>query len=495
VTGLAPGGSEDPGAAPDVLDSSAAGNLLIRGGTLRFLGYGGALGLSVLSAAVLTRHLGVSRFGQYTTVISLVAVVATVTDAGMSNIGTREYSTLREPERSAMMSDLLGVRVALTLLGSLLVTAFALAAGYDQALLLGAVAASLATVAVVIQHQMLIPLTTDLRLGTLSALDLGRQALLVGGLVTLALLGAGVFPLLAVSLLVNVVLLGPIARFRGRLSVRLSLRPGAWPPLIRATITFSLATAVGIIYVYTAQILTSLVANHYQSGLFAVSFRVFIVTASLPGLVVGATLPLLSRAARDDRDRLAYALRRIFETSLIGGAGLALTMSAGSGFIVSVIAGPGYAAAAPVLAVQAFAMVASFIGAGWGFGLLSLHLHRELLVSNLAALVVSLVLTVVLAGSDGARGAAIATICGETTLAAATLTALTRGRSQFRPPLGVIGKVGLAGALAAALSLGPSMPSVVRAVVAFTVYGAVILGTGALPPELREMLPTPLSRR
>jgi O-antigen/teichoic acid export membrane protein len=479
----------------DVLDSDAASGLVIRGGVLRFLSFAGQLGLSVVSTAVLTRRLGVSRFGQYTTVLSLVAVVAAVTDAGMSNIGTREYAILREPERTEMMRNLLGLRVALTLGGTVIVLAIAVAAGYDEALLLGAVLASLGLVAIVVQHTLLIPLTADLRLGTLSAVDLGRQVLLVGGLVALALGGAGVLPLLAVTLLVNLVLIGPVLLVRGRLSAGLSLQPAAWPPLLRAAVTFSLASAVGVIYIYTVQILTSLVASHHQNGLFAVSFRVFVVAAGVPGIIVSGTLPLLSRAARDDRDRLAHALRRIFETSLIAGVGAALVISAGSGFIVSVIAGPRYAAAAPVLALQAVAIVATFVGAGWSFALLSLHLHRGLLIANAAALAVSIVLTTVLAGVDGARGAAVATIGGEVTLALGMFAALTRGRPQYRPPALVVAKVALAGAIGAALSLVPSMPSLARAVVALAVYAVAIVVTGALPHELRMALRSPLSRR
>jgi O-antigen/teichoic acid export membrane protein len=477
-------------AEEDVLNTSAAGGLLVRGGALRLGGYFGTVALSVLAAALLTRHLGAGRFGQYTTVMSLVAIVAAIADAGMSNIGTREYATLRGSERDALMGDLLGLRVALTLAGVVLIFSFALAAGYDVPLTIGAIAAGLATVALVFQHTLSIPLTTDLRLGLLSALELARQALWVAGIAVLVAAGAGVLPLLTVPLLANLALIAPTARLvRGRISPRLRLRIRAWRPLLGATVVFSLATAVGTLYVYTAQILTSLVTTPGQSGMFAVSFRVFIVSASVPGLLVAGALPLLARAARDDPDRLVYALDRIFQVSLIAGVGAALVISAGSHFIVSVIAGPKYHAAAPVLEIQAFAMIASFLVAGWSFALLSLRLHRGLLACNAAALTVSVVLTLVLASSDGARGSAIATVGAEATLAAGALVALVWRRPRYRPRLGVVVKVLAAGLCAAAASFGPSMPSLLRALVAAVVYTAIVLATGALPAELRELIP------
>jgi O-antigen/teichoic acid export membrane protein len=196
----------------DILDTAEAGGRVLRGGALRFVTYVLMVGLSVLSAALLTRHLGVVRFGEYTTVLSLVGVVAAITDAGMSSLGTREFAVREGGDRAAFMGDLLGLRMALTALGLVLVAVFAVAAGYDAALLVGAVLASLATIALVVQHTHTIPLSAALRLGALSALDLVRQALTVIAIVVLVLLGAGVLPLLAVALAVNLVLIPPAER-------------------------------------------------------------------------------------------------------------------------------------------------------------------------------------------------------------------------------------------------------------------------------------------
>jgi O-antigen/teichoic acid export membrane protein len=184
----------------------------------------------------------------------------------------------------------------------------------------------------------------------------------------------------------------------------------------------------------------------------------------------------------------------MFEVLLLAGVGAGLIMSAGSGFIVSVIGGSTYAGSGSVLAIQSFALIGSFLAAGWSFALLSLRLHRELLLANAAALLVSIVLTAVLAHADGARGAAIATICGETTLAVGAGLGLFWGRSQYRPQLGIVNKVLVAGALAGVVALLPSMPSLVRALVAAAVYGAVVLATKATPDELVELLPRGLQR-
>jgi O-antigen/teichoic acid export membrane protein len=473
-----------------VLDSTEAGGRIVRGGAVRFGGYLVMVALSVLSAALLARHLGVVHFGQYTTVISLVAVVAAVTDAGMSTIGTREFAVRAGAERDALMRDLLGLRMMLTSIGVLLVIAFALAAGYGTALFVGAVLASLSTIALVVQHTHTIPLAAALRLGTLSALEVARQALTVAAIVVLVLLGAGVLPLLAVLLAVNLALIPPTAALaRHQISLRMGLRPGSWLALLRLTVSFSLASAVGTLYMFTTQILTSLVASSHQSGLFAASFRIFIVVSVVPGMLVGGALPLLARAARDDRERLAYAMQRIFEVSLILGVAAAVGTLGGAQFMIHVVGGPKYAASAKVLQIQGIALIATFVLAGWSYALLSLKRYKGVLLANLAAFLVSCSLTIVLASSHGATGAAVATLCGESVLALGLLLALLHGHPELRPRLGIVLKVALATVPAAFLALLPGATSLVRAVLALAAYGLLIVLTRAVPAEVLELLP------
>jgi O-antigen/teichoic acid export membrane protein len=479
----------------DVLDTRRAGGLIVRGGALRFGSYVAMVALSVISATLLTRHLGVVRFGEYTTVLSLVGIVTAITDAGMSTIGTREFAVRDGAERDALMRDLLGLRVTLTSVGVLLVAGFALAAGYDTALFVGAVLASAGTIALMVQHTHTIPLAAALRLGTLSSLELARQVLTVAALVALVLLGAGLLPLFAVGLAVNLVLIPPTAALaRHQITLRVGLHPRHWLSLLKLTVSFSLATTVGTIYVFTAQILTSLISSAHQSGLFAASFRIFSVLGVVPSLLVGGALPLLARAARDDHDRLAYALQRIFEVSVILGVATALGTLTGAQFMIQVIAGPKYAASAEVLQIQGVALIATFALAGWSFALLSLQRYKGLLLANLTAFLVSLTLTVVLARTHGATGSALATLCGESVLALGSLFALLHGHRELRPKLALLPKAALAAAPGVAIALWSGLPSLARPLLALTAYGVLIVLTRAVPAEVTEMLPARLHR-
>jgi O-antigen/teichoic acid export membrane protein len=471
----------------DVLDTPSAGPLVIRGGVLRGLGYVGSTLLALVGMALVTRHLGVANFGRFQTVISLITVVGTVTDAGMATLGLREYSQVRDTERGALVGSLLGLRITLTLTGAAIAAGIAAVLGYDSDLVMGAVLAGLGLALTVLQTTLTIPLAVELRNLPVASLDVLRQLLTTVIYAALVVAGAGVVAFLAVTIPVGVVLV-PVAAVlvRGRISRPQIDLPG-WGRLLRAAAVFSLAIAVGTIYLYTAQILVAGVTDARETGLFAASFRTFIVVGAIPGLLITVAFPLLSRAARDDRERLSYAVQRLLDTSVVLGVGACVALVVGAPAIIAIMAGSHFADAAPALRVQGVTLLATFVLAPTGFALLSLHLHRAILLANAAALTVMLPSVGLLASAWGATGAAAGTVLGETTLAAGYLIALRSQAPQIMPRPGR-GVRAVPAALPALAALALPLPSWVQAVLALAVYVVMLALLRAIPEELRELV-------
>ena len=125
-------------------------------------------GWSVGSAAVLIRYLGADEYGQYITVFSLVAVLGTITEAGTTNLGIREYTIRSGDDRERLMRHLLGMRTVLTLVGIVAGVAFALVAGYERAMVLGTLLGGIGLLFTLLQATVAIPLSVSLRLGTVT---------------------------------------------------------------------------------------------------------------------------------------------------------------------------------------------------------------------------------------------------------------------------------------------------------------------------------------
>lgn len=468
----------------DLLDTPAAGPTAIRGGAVRVLGYVAGTLLSVVSAAALLRYLGVEDFGRYATVLALVTIVSAVTEAGMTSIGVREWSVRPSAEREAMLRSLLGLRLLLTAAGVVCAVAFALLAGYPDTLVWGTALWGAGVVVHMAALTLGVPLQSALRLGWVSALDLVRQAATVVLLLALIAAGASLLALLAVPLPAALLTLAATLRLvRGGVSLRPAFDRERWRELLRETLPFALAIAVGAVYVYVSQILMSLISSEEATGIFSASFRIFIVIVAVPGLLVGSALPILARAARDDEQRLRYATGRIYDVCLVLGAWTGLVVVAAAPALIEVVAGDGFEASVNVLRIHGLALLFSFLAAIGGFVLLSLRRYRDVLAVNAAGLATSVALTLWLGSSIGAEGAATANVAGELVLVLGYGVALMRAGMSF----GLAPAARVAASLAIAAAVLPLLPAVPAALAGTLVFFGGLALLGGIPPEAREL--------
>ena len=162
----------------------------------------------------------------------------------------------------------------------------------------------------------------------------------------------------------------------------------AWSALLRDTLPFALAAAVGAVYFRLSILMVDQLADPEQTGFFGASFRIVEVLVVVPQLAIGAAFPIFSRAASDDLDRLRYAVQRTFEASLLLGVLVAIGLGVGAAFVIAVVAGDDFAPAAAVLRLHAVALLAAFVGSVFGYALLAVRRHRAVLVMNAGALLV-----------------------------------------------------------------------------------------------------------
>jgi O-antigen/teichoic acid export membrane protein len=469
----------------DVLDTPEAGALVVRGGALRIAGFVAGTLLSLVGVIALTRHLGVVDYGRYQSVTALVAIVTAVGDLGLSTLALREYAQAGPAERARGLEALLGLRLALGVLGVGVSALLAFVLGYDSTMIAGAALGALATMVAAGQQTATVPLQTALRIGTVTGLDVGRQALTTGLMLGLVAGGASLLSFLAIPLPVAVVIGVATAVVLGRFP-RPVVDRAAWPRLLRAGVVVGLATAAGVLYLYTSLVVCQLVATPEETGAFSASFRVVIIVAAVPALLGTSAFPLMARAAATAPERFARVVAGLVEGSVLLGGAAAIGAILGAPAIIAVVAGDGFDDAIAPLRIQGAALGLTFAISALGFGLLAGHRQRWLLGCNAMAFVVVAVAVGVLAAADGERGAALGAAIGEVVLCGAYAVALRRdvALAPARVPRILV-------ALAGALAVGGlvDVPAVPRTALGLLVYAALAALLRAIPPDLKNLLP------
>jgi O-antigen/teichoic acid export membrane protein len=480
----------------DILEGPQATHAVVRGGIWRSGSYVASNLLAVVMAAVVVRYLGVKGLAHYTTVVSLTALVSGVFEAGLGNLGVREAAVLRGAERDNLLRSLLGLRFLVAIVGVFVAVAIALALGYSQAMVLGVGVAATGILVFTFQTHYATALQVELRLAQYSALDLARQAVLTALVAAFVVLNLDMVTILAAPIPTNLLILAvTLWLVRRSMPMTVSFAVRRWRRLVGKSFSVATATATGVIYSQIAIVLMSVVSTQTQTGLFSASFRIFAVLAAIPGMLVASVLPILSRAAHANRERLQVGLQRTCEVTAVLGAGLAALTVVGAPVAIAVVAGHGFDGSIGVLRLHGAALLPTSIIAFAGYGLMSLAAFRTVAICNVAGLAVTAVLTVVLGAADGATGAAIGNLAGESTLALLYVAAIMRHgfRLQWRIPLLAV----VAAVFAMAVGFAIPLPSIVRLLAAAAAFSACAFALGLVPRELLTafpLLPAPLRR-
>jgi O-antigen/teichoic acid export membrane protein len=474
----------------DVLRTAEAGARVIRGGTLRGGGYVAGLVLGAASSVFLLRGLGVEDFGRYAAVTAVLGVVSTLTDAGLTAVGSRELA-LRPPGRAReeLVRVLVALRIVFSVAAVLAAALFVLLAGYDRVMVEGTLLAGLGVLLVNVQATAMLPLTVELRLGAVTAFELAKQALTLAGIAVLAAAGASLLPYFAVQVLVGAAVLALTpAVLAGIRPLLPRLDRAAAAALMREALPLAVAIAMNVLYLRLLVVLVSLTRSEAETGLYGTSFRVFELLVGLPLLVLGVALPLLAVAGAEDLDRLRYALQRLSEVALVAGLGLALATAALAEPGIRLLYGAEYADAAPILRIQAWALVPLFLGQVFLLALVSLRRQRAVAVANAIALVVVLALGLALIEARGGEGAALAGVVAEAVLAVVLLAFLASAERSVVPALGFAWRplLALAAGVVPLVLLGADRW--LAAALAIAAFALVAAAVRALPRELLEAL-------
>ena len=422
----------------------------------------------MLSAPLLTRHLGVVDYGSYVVVGSLIAIAVILADAGMTAAGIKEYSVRDASGRTRLLQNLVAARLAASAVAGSGVVLFALAAGYAPILVAGTALGAVGLVLSIAQRTYAIPLAVALRLELVTALDFLRQALTVAGILVLVVAGGGLLAFFVLPIPVAlVVLVATLVVVKGYGRIRPSVEREEWR-LLLGEVPAAAASMLGALFYRVAVIMMSLLATSEQTGYFGLSTGVVDVFVPVATLISGSAFPILARAADTDRQRLGLAFRQLFDVSVIVGIGIAFVLVAGAEPIVAFLGGIEFEPTVPVLRIQGLAVATTFLVTLFGYMLWVLRARRQLVIANLAGLAAAVALMAVLIPVWDAKGAAVAMLIAETLLAAWLAVALLHSRADLRPQLRTVAKAIVAVAVAGCIALMPIPP-----------LGSVILGTMA----------------
>lgn len=383
------------------------------------LGRAAHVALGIIITAAVTRLLGVSLFGQYTTLLAVCSLIVTGADFGLYLSFTRAIGEDRK-HTPRLLSDIIWLRLILLLglftLGSFttqFIPAVANLTGVFWLAALGFIAQSFSQLFMGIfqTYSVVWRATIGDLTGRLAQLAL---ILIIG---TLSITHTSLATMIGAATLGALVSFG-IHRFLVPISWRLQAAPN-WTQaktLLKDAWPLALLLLLNVIYFRIDMVILSLFRSPTEVGLYGLAYRMIESALFIPAMFGGLLLPRLSSS----KTALPTLLTESFAALLWAGTGLSLitTLLALPG--INFLSGQQYLAAAPLLQILALALAVMFLGNLFGFTLVARKQQRSLLKLYGFLVVGNIILNLWAIPRFGALAAAWTTVITE---AAATLVA------------------------------------------------------------------------
>ena len=380
-------------------------------------------GANMLLIAWLARYLGTAEFGRMNYVLAFVSIFSGVATLGLDVVAIRTLIG-----RPADAARILGTSMAMKLGGGLvaylsMLVAFTLVS--PEAIGLAALAGlvlifqSADVVECWFQSGSRMKYAVYARNAAFFVSALFKVVLILGhaGLEQLVLAGSAEIALAALFL---------FALYR-----RDACNPAAWrvdTGLARGMLKDAMPMLVSamaiLLYMRIDQVMVANLSGYREVGVFSAAVRLTELWYFVPVALMTALFPMMvsSRAGNPDKDADDRRTALLFGAMGWTGILLAACTSLASGWLVQLVYGSAFAAAAPVLAVQAWMAAFVFFGVARGRWLVTRNRQADSMYVDLVAIAINVAMNLLLIPRYGAFGAALASLA--TGLGANVLVAL-----------------------------------------------------------------------
>ncbi len=450
----------------------------------------------LLTVGILTRHLGKTGFGEYTTAITYLSLFGVFVDFGLT-LTLVQMICRPGADEEKLVGNLVGLRLVSGVIFYALAPATVLLFSYPHNVDLGVAVGAIGYLFMSTAGMLSGVFQKHLVMWRFAAAELVNRALMLLFVGLLAWNGVGVVGMFAALTVANAIwFLAVIAFARPLTRIRPRADLGVWKEALSRSWPMALSIIFNLIYLRGDVLLLAHFRPQAEVGEYGVAYKVIDVLTALPVMFMGLLLPKLTLAwSQGAKAEFRRYLQNAFDFFLLLSIPIAVGAQAVGESLTALIAGPGYEEAGGVLRILIVAVIFVFVSGLYGHAVVALEKQRAIIWAYAATAVLSLFGYFYFIPLYGMWGAAGVTLFSEALIATITMLFVSRS-AEGLPHLGVASKAIAASAVMyAVLRVLPSIHVVFEVAVGACVYAAVLVGTGGVKlSSVRELLPKPSAK-
>lgn len=370
--------------------------------------------IGLITLGFLSRYLGEQGFGQYSTIIAVLGLFATLADLGLYLYTVREISKAGGDHKK-VISNALGLRLVAASSILIIGSVATLALPYDPLVKKTVFVGVLAFLFVALNQVLVGVFQKHL------AQYLVVAAETVGRVINLALVYFFIKQSLDLPYFVAALILGNGAIFLLSLIFAKRLENfsiefdfGFWKKILRASWPLIFSVILNLVYFKTDTVILSLFHSAQTVGVYSLPYKLLEGLLAFPAMFVGLVMPLLSSSAFVDWNKFKLILQRSFDAIYLMALPIIISVLFFPKKIIDLLRGEQtYLDSPALLQILIFAAAIIFFGTLFGYSVVAINKQKEMIKGYLFGAILGLVLYFSLIPRYSYWGAALGTVVTE----------------------------------------------------------------------------------
>lgn len=373
-----------------------------------------AVGLSIISVALLARYLGAEKYGWFTLVFTYVSFFTTLADVGYNQTIVRELSLdiKRSHEAYATFFNIKILLIAISIIAALVGLGFT---PYESDLKIAIIIGIAALTISNLSSYGTSILQSKLRLDLVSLLDLLTKGVTVICIYFFIRYDLGFYSIIYAVLIGNVV--GMIVEYffvRDWIVLSLHFDKKIANSILKISFPVGITAVLTMVYFKVDTLMLSMIRTPVEVGIYALAYKVLDNIIMLWGLIMASIFPLLSKY-HGNADNISY--RRLVKNTTLIAIGLSclviLIGNTSAPLIMRILGGSKFYSSIEPFKILLYAVPFLFINNIFFNIILSFGKTNYLIIPLLSSLALTIILNAFIIPLHGYIGASYVTVVTE----------------------------------------------------------------------------------
>ncbi len=349
--------------------------------------------IGVIIVGLITRHLGQSGYGQYTTVLAFVQFFAVIVDLGLYLALMQEISDPEVDERKAVSNvftmKLMSAFVFFAL-APFIVLLFPYALIVKQGVILMSISFFLFTLAQVLVAIFQKNLRMDKIIGTEV---IGRLAFLIT-VILVVVFQKGLLYIILGNVVFNIIYFSLIFFMaRGYTKFNFGFDFAYWKKIWHRAWPIALTSLLTLVYFKADTLILSVYRSEGEVGIYGATYKVLEIIGTFPHMFLGLVLPVLTTAyVTNNIERFKRVYQKVFDFFLMISLPLIVGTMLLADRVMVLIAGDEFIASGDVLKILIWATAIIFFGSLFGYIILAIDKQKKMIPYYIITAAMALIL-------------------------------------------------------------------------------------------------------